>query len=93
LTRPDLLKERSRDMEAERRALGLHDIRFRYFACPRCGFDDVFLDVIALADESPDDFRSRRRELETLVRDLHAVATEVVVTERGHPRDRNAPPT
>jgi hypothetical protein len=79
--RPNLLKRRSMAMEAERRAKGLDTFRFRYYTCPSCGYDDVFLDVVALPGESPEDLHRRTRDLERLARKLHADRTEVIVSE------------
>jgi hypothetical protein len=68
-------------MEAERRAKGLDTFRFRYYTCPSCGYDDVFLDVVPLPDESPEELHRRTRDLERLARKLHADRTEVIVSE------------
>jgi hypothetical protein len=70
-------------MEADRRALGLHDIRFRYFCCPRCGYDDIFVDVVPMPNETSEEFAARKRRLELSVRTLHGEQTELVVDERG----------
>jgi hypothetical protein len=74
-------------MEAMRKELGLEGILFRFYRCSECGTDDIFLDLYPLADESDDDFRARRQELETAVRGVHAESAEVVLVER-HPGDR-----
>jgi len=68
-------------MEAERRAKGLETFRFRYYTCPSCGYDDVFLDVVALPGESPENLHRRTKDLERLARKLHAERTEVIVHE------------
>jgi len=41
----ELAREESRGMEAERKALGLEGVLFRYYACSGCGHADIFLDV------------------------------------------------
>lgn len=87
-TPPDLAREESREMEAERRAAGLQGVLFRYYDCPACGQADIFVDVAALAGETPEDFRRRRDDLETTVRELHADSVGVVVDERHAPAGR-----
>jgi hypothetical protein len=69
-------------MEHERRALGLQGVLFRYYACPDCGYADIFLDLTRLPDEDDEAFRRRRGELETMVSDLQAERVEVVIDER-----------
>jgi hypothetical protein len=78
----DLAKQLTQGMEAERKALGLEGVLFRYYGCPACGQADIFVDVHPLADEAPADFLERRRALEEAVRGLHADRVEVVFTER-----------
>jgi hypothetical protein len=70
-------------MEAERRARGLDGIRFRYYVCSDCGYDDVFLDVVHLPGESDEEFARRKEELEKAVRALPAEQTEVIVQGQG----------
>jgi hypothetical protein len=69
-------------MEADRKALGLQGVLFRYYACPACRQADIFLDVSPLAGETPEDFQRRRQELETVVRGLHAQDIDVVLNEK-----------
>ena len=78
----DLSKGTSKEMEAERRALGLEGVRFRFYTCSRCGHDDIFLDVLPLPGEGEADFRARRESLGAAVRQLHADRTVVVVVEK-----------
>ena len=78
----ELLREVSKGMEAERKALGLEGVLFRYYACSACGHADIFVDVLPLDGETDEAFRQRRDELEAAVRQLHGEGVEVVVTER-----------
>src|ERR1700730_4829450 len=39
----DLAREESKGMEAERKALGLRGVLFRYYVCPECGYADIFV--------------------------------------------------
>lgn len=78
----DLVKEESRGMEAERKAQGLEGVLFRYYHCPECGYDDIFVDVHPLPGEAPEAFRQRRAELEATVKQLHGERVKVVLTPR-----------
>lgn len=78
-TPDDLAREESTDMEAERRAAGLEGIRFLYYRCPGCGTNDIFVDILPLPGESPDDFRARRDQMEEVVRGLPRDQAEAVV--------------
>jgi hypothetical protein len=82
-TRYDLAREESKGMEAERKALGLEGVLFRYYECPACGQADIFVDIAPLPGEEPGDFLRRRDELEEAVRQLPAEGVEVVVTAKG----------
>jgi hypothetical protein len=81
-TPKDLVKEDSKEMEAERKARGLEGVRFLYYTCPDCGYADIFVDIRHLPDESDEDLHSRRAELEAAVREIHAEKVDVVVTEK-----------
>ncbi len=83
---PDLAKEESKGMEAERKALGLQGVLFRYYTCPQCGQADIFIDLHALEGETPEAFRQRRDELEATVRQLHSDQVDVVLTEKAGSR-------
>jgi hypothetical protein len=78
-TPDDLAHEESTDMEAERKAAGLEGVRFLYFRCPGCGTNDIFVDILPLAGESPADFLARRDEMEAVVRGLPHDRAEAVV--------------
>jgi hypothetical protein len=78
----DFVKEESKNMESERKALGLEGVRFLYYTCPRCNRDAIFLDLHYLDGETPEAFSLRRAELEAAVRQVHAEHIGVVITER-----------
>ena len=59
-TPPDLSREESRGMEAERKALGLEGVRFLYYRCPACEAIDVFIDVLPREGEFVEDYEARR---------------------------------
>jgi hypothetical protein len=79
---PDLSREDSKGMEAERKALGLEGVLFRYYTCTGCGYADIFVDIHPIAGEPDDAFRRRRDELEATFRQLHGERVEVVLVER-----------
>src|SRR5690349_10438145 len=81
----DFVKDETKHMEAERRALGLEGVRFLYYRCPVCSCEDVFLDLIPLAGESEEQFSIRRQSLEGKIRKLHGKDVEVVLHERPSP--------
>ncbi len=85
----DLVREESKNMEADRKAAGLTGVRFLYYACPACGGADIFVDLLPRHDETRAQFRRRRAEMEEVVRRLHDERgdelVEAVVTEvRGY---------
>lgn len=75
----DLARAESKGMEAERKALGLQGVLFRYYVCPQCGYADIFVDVRPLPGEPAEAFQDRWDELEATVRQLHADQVEVVL--------------
>jgi hypothetical protein len=75
----DLSKEESKGMEAQRKELGLEGVLFRYYTCPACGHDAIFVDVRPVVGESPESFHERRRRLEAVVSGIHAERVEVVL--------------
>jgi len=81
-TPQELARAESRGMEAERKALGLEGVLFRYYTCSACGRDDIFIDIHPLAGEPDEDFRLRRSELEATVQRFHGESIEVVLVER-----------
>jgi hypothetical protein len=81
-TPADFVKEDSKEMEADRKVLGLEGVRFLYYRCPYCGLDAIFIDLIRRAGESSDDFHDRRAGLESAVRQVHSENVGVVLTER-----------
>jgi hypothetical protein len=82
-TRDDLAREETQGMEAERKQAGLEGIRFLYCRCPACGMDDIFVDVLPQPGESPEGFRARRDEMESVVRRLHGDRVQAVVVPLG----------
>jgi hypothetical protein len=81
-TPQELSREDSKGLEAERKALGLEGVLFRYYTCSACGQADIFVDVRPLDGEFEEDFRRRREELEAALRQLQGEGIEVVVRER-----------
>jgi len=81
-TPADFVKEESKNMEADRRALGLEGVRFLYYACPGCGQNAIFLDILRRDGETEEDFRRRRGELERAVEQVQAELVQVVLKER-----------
>jgi hypothetical protein len=78
----DFTPQESLGMEAERKALGLESVLFRYSYCSACGKGDIFLDIYPLAGESDEDFRRRRDELEAIIRDIHPEGVGISLVER-----------
>jgi hypothetical protein len=83
-TPQELAREESKGMEAERKALGLEGVLFRYYVCSACNTADIFVDVLPLAGESDEAYRKRRNELEATVRGLQSKAegVEVVLVDK-----------
>lgn len=69
-------------MEAERKALGLVGVLFRYYGCPACGQADIFVDINPLPGEDGEAFLQRRQALEQAVRGLEGEQVEVVLSEK-----------
>jgi hypothetical protein len=84
-TREDFVKEQSQGMEADRRASGLEGVRFLYYRCPDCSFDDIFVDILPLEGESEEEFRQRKEALEEAARRINAKNVEIVLAERRGP--------
>jgi hypothetical protein len=81
-TPKELSREESKGMEAERKALGVEGVLFRYYTCSGCGYADIFVDIHPLAGETDEAFHRRRDELESIVRQLHSERVAVVLVER-----------
>lgn len=81
-TPQELSREDSKGLEAERKALGLEGVLFRYFTCSACGQADIFVDICPLDGEFEDDFRQRREELEATLQQLQGEGVELVVRAR-----------
>lgn len=80
----DLMREASRNMEAERKAAGLEGVRFLYYHCPGCETDDIFVDILRRKGEPDADYQARRDDMESIVRQMHADHVEAVVTPARH---------
>jgi hypothetical protein len=78
----EFVKEESKGMEAERKALGLEGVRFLYYTCHECGHADIFVDVHPLESETEEAYRVRRAELEAAVQQMEGANTGVTLTER-----------
>src|SRR5262245_19925727 len=74
----DLVRDRSRQMEADRKAAGLDGVRFVTYRCP-CGTEEVFIDVLPRDDESVEDFDRRRAAMEEAARRIRADGVEAQV--------------
>lgn len=81
-TPQELSRKESRGMEAQRKAVGLEGVLFRYYACSACGNGDIFLDIRPVAGETDEDFRRRRDELEATIREVHPDGVGIVLVER-----------
>jgi hypothetical protein len=79
---PDLAREDSKGMEAERKALGLEGVLFRYYTCSACGHADIFVDIYPLQGETDEAFGRRRDELQTTAQQLHGERVAVVLVDR-----------
>jgi hypothetical protein len=66
-------------METARVALGVEGVRFRYYSCPRCGHDHVFVEILALPGETPHDLRSRQEVLARAAQEVRALDTTIIV--------------
>lgn len=86
--RRDFVKDESKHLETERRAAGLQGVHFFDYLCPRCGTEDVFVDVVRQEGETDAAYQARKESLEAGVRRAQVEAIEVVVAERG-PQDQN----
>ncbi len=81
-TPQELSREDSKGLEAERKALGLEGVLFRYYSCASCGQADIFVDILPLKGEFEEDFRKRQKELEATLQKLEGEGVEVVVSTR-----------
>jgi hypothetical protein len=78
----DLLDSESQRMEAARVSLGLGGVCFRYFTCPQCGHDHVFLEIGPLPGESRQDLEGRKEDLTHAVQRVRALRTTVLLVEQ-----------
>jgi hypothetical protein len=82
LTALDLSKKVSRKIEAERKSRGLWGFQFRCYNCPACGQANLFVDMHFLNGETDVEFRSRREELETTIRQSCLGSVQVALAEK-----------
>lgn len=84
-TSQELSREETKEMEAERRALGLQGVLFRHYTCSACGGSDIFVDILPRPDEPYDVFCARKAGLEAAIRVANRVygdGVEAVLVER-----------
>jgi hypothetical protein len=84
-TPQELSHEETKGMEAERRALGLQGVLFRWYTCSECGGCDIFVDLLPRADEPYDVFCARKAGLEAAIKVANRVrgdGVEAVLVER-----------
>lgn len=79
----DLLEMESRDMEAARNSLGLEGVLFRYYTCPRCGHDSLYLELGQLPGEIREDVERRKEAIARVIEDIQFERTSVVLVETG----------
>ena len=79
-----LLAEESHKMESARIGVGLQGVSFRYYSCPRCGHDHVFLETVQMPGENDGDFRARMAALAGAVQEVDLERTTVLVVEKGN---------
>ncbi len=70
-------------MEAEWISAGLEGVCFRYYSCPRCAHDHVYLELGRFADENGSDFEFRKPVLVKADQTVRALRTTVLVVEQG----------
>ena len=81
-TPQELSREDTKGLEAERKALGLEGVLFRYYTCSACGYADIFVDIHPLEGESEEAFGRRRDELEATLKQMEGEGVEIVVRTR-----------
>lgn len=67
-------------LESERKAAGLHGVRFRYYTCPSCNHHQICVDVRPLRGESARQLKQRRDELESVIRDVQSDEVALVLS-------------
>jgi hypothetical protein len=78
----ELAREESKGMEAERKAMGLEGVLFRYYSCSSCGHACIFVDIRGLEGESAEAFRQRRADLEAVINQAHGQGIEAVLVAK-----------
>jgi hypothetical protein len=79
----DFLADTSRRMEADRISLGLEGVSFRFYSCPHCGHDHVFLEAVRLPGETRWDFQNRIEALTRAAQEIEVAETTILVVEQG----------
>jgi hypothetical protein len=69
-------------MEGERKARGMHGVRFVRYTCSHCGQGDIFVDIMQLENESAEEFAIRKSAIESELKQLHSDDTDVVFQSR-----------
>ena len=77
-----LAREETRGMEAERKAMGLEGVLFRYYVCSSCGADSILVEIKPLEGESAEAFKRRRDDLERVINQVHGRAVEAVLVAK-----------
>src|SRR5262245_42575108 len=80
-TREDFVRDEAGGVEADRGSFGLAGVRLPYYRCRDCSGVDIFVDILPLEGEAPEDFRARREAVEKAARQIHADGVEVILTE------------
>ena len=78
----DLAKEVSKDIEGDRKALGIHGMLVRCSTCSGCGHNNLFLDFRPLKGETPEEYKLRRDELEVTIKQNSQAGLEIALVEK-----------
>src|SRR5438128_4127222 len=78
----DLSKEKSKEMEAERKAQHMHGVRFLYYICSHCSQADIFVDILQLDNESAAELKIRRETIEADLKQLHGSQADLALKTR-----------
>ena len=84
----DLVRSVSKGMEADRKAAGLEGICLLDYRCPECRTDSIFVDILPRDGEEVEQYLERMREMEQLVRGLHAERVDAVTVAVREPAGR-----
>jgi hypothetical protein len=78
----DLAKDVSKEIEAKRKASGVSGILFRCYVCSHCGKENLFVDLHPLEEETLDEFKHRRDELEATIRQSLQPGLRIALVDR-----------